>query len=175
MDERSEKIIARAMGMTLGLLYLFLISFTIWKYVTTKDITNCTLELFLIVLIPLSISWFARKDESLLIPRMTTGQELPTEQDIESKQQRKKSYFLDSLIFAMVLLIFTIIDSIFIQKEWYFFPIFPELSSKVNIITTHVFEFVLGVIIFYVIQYVWDEWKIRRYEKKLKELGEFNE
>lgn len=176
MDERSSKIVAGAMGITLGLLYLFLIGFTIWKYVTTKDITNCTLELILIVLIPLSITWFARNDESLLIPRMTTtGKELPTEQDVDSKQQRKKAYVLDSTAFATVLLILTMIDAIFIQKEWYFFPFFPQAKDAVNIILTHALEFFLGLIIFYTIRYVWDEWKVKRYENKLKELGETDE
>ena len=65
MDERSQKFIAKGMAITLALVYLFLIVSCIWKYVITKDITNSTWEIIFIVMIPASIAWFARKDESL--------------------------------------------------------------------------------------------------------------
>ena len=87
MDERSERFIARGMAITLGLVYLYLIVSGIWKYVSTKDITNITWEIILIVMIPVSIGWFARRDESLLIPKMVTGntyrQILMTSQRVE--------------------------------------------------------------------------------------------
>ena len=65
MDERNQKFMARGMAITLGLVYLYLLVSSIWKYVSTKDITTITWEIILIVMIPASIAWFARKDESL--------------------------------------------------------------------------------------------------------------
>jgi hypothetical protein len=44
---------------------MFLLDSGFWKYITTKDITNSTIEIIHIVMIPASIAWFARKDESL--------------------------------------------------------------------------------------------------------------
>lgn len=170
MDERSQQIIVKAMAITLGLAYLFLFVSCIWKYATTKDITNCTLELILIVLIPVSIAWFARKDESLLIPKMITGNQYPTELDEATKKKRCGYYFLNALWLAGVFLILEILDSLFIQKEWTYFSFFPEANSTANIITTLGLEYVIGVIVFFAIGLVWSEWSIRKYKRKLDEL-----
>src|SRR5690625_7329575 len=111
MDERSQKIIAQGMGITLSLVYLFLFVSCIWKYATTGDITNVTWELIFIVMIPASIGWFARKDKSLLIPKMIlTGQEIPTNSDQKSRKKREKYYFWDSLGLATIFLMLDIID-----------------------------------------------------------------
>lgn len=171
MDERSQKLIAGAMAITLSLVYLFLLVSCIWKYAVTGDITNCTTELVLIILIPAAIGWFARKDESLLIPRMfPTGQELPADQSPPAKKRRKKYYFLNAIGLAAVFLIFSILDALFIQKEWEYFVFSPNWSKTTNIFFTYASEFFLGVIIFFAIGFIWSEWNIRRYHRKLKEL-----
>lgn len=104
MDERSQQIIVKAMAITLALAYVFLFITCIWIYATTKDITNSTFELILIVLIPLSIAWFARKDESLLIPRTFTGKEYPTESNEQTKKKRKVYYVYNALGLAGIFL-----------------------------------------------------------------------
>lgn len=177
MDERSQEIISRAMGITLGLAYFGLLIYCVIKYVVTKDITSITWELMIVIIIPLSITWFARKDESLLIPKMsgTTGKELPTDQNKFTKNIRKKYYLLDSIGLATFFLILTIIDAIFIQKTWEHILFFSHLSQTVNIIITLAIEFVISVIIFYIISYIWEEWKTRKYHKKLAELEDINE
>lgn len=177
MDERSQKIIAGGMGITLALLYFGLFVFSIWKYVTTADITSITWELILIVMIPASILWFSRKDESLLIPKMsgTTGQELPIENDFETKKKRKKSYIWDSIGLATVFLVLDIVDSLFIQKEWSYFNFLPQLSGTLNIATFLFLEFILSVLVFYAISFIWGEWQIKKYNRKLEELEEDDE
>lgn len=173
MDERSQKILANGMAITLVILYLGLFVLAIWKYVTTADITNSTWEIILIVMIPASILWFSRKDESLLIPKMITvkaGQEYPTETDDQTKRNRKKLYLLDALGLATVFLILRIVDALFIQKGWDYVNFFPQLSETLNIITYQFLEFVLSVLVFYVIAFVWGEWKIKKYNRKIEEL-----
>src|SRR5690625_1853936 len=131
MDERSQKIIAGGMGITLGLLYLGLFVLCVWKYVSTGDITNSTWELILIVMIPASIWWFSRKDESLMIPKMsgTISRELPIENDFETKKRRKKSYIWDSIGLAIVFLVLDIVDSLFIQKDWSYLSFYPQFGE----------------------------------------------
>lgn len=116
MDERSQKLVARGMAIKLSLVYISLVVSCIWKYVSTKDITNSTWEIIFIVMIPASIVWFARKDESLMIPKTVTGEQIPTESDDLSRKRRKKYYFWDSLGFATVILIFTVIGTLLIEK-----------------------------------------------------------
>lgn len=176
MDERSQKLVAGGMGITLALLYLYLFISCIWKYITTKDITNSTWELILIVMIPLSITLFARKDESLMIPKMvTTGQQLPTESNHQAKKERKRYYFWDALGLAAVFMVLTLLDTLFIQKGWDYFIFFPQWSEKVNIMIIFSAEFIVSLIIFYAIAYVWDEWNIKKYNRKMKELEETDE
>jgi len=176
MDERSQKLVARGIVMTMALLYLYLLVSCIWKYVITKDITNSTWELILIVMIPLSIAWFARKDETLLIPKMTlTGQEVPTESDEKTMKTRKRYYFWDSLSLATVFSILTITDSLFIQKSWDYFILFPEWNDKTNIISGLFLEFIISVVVFYAIAFVWGEWKLKRYNRILNELEDNDE
>lgn len=177
MDERSQRIIAGGMGITLALLYMGLFILCIWKYITTGDITNSTWELILVVMIPASIWWFSRKDESLMIPKMsgTTGQELPVENDFETKQVRKKSYIWDALGLATVFLLLTIVDSLFIQKGWSYFNLLPQFSETLNIAVSLFLEFALSVLVFYAISFVWGEWNIKKYNRKLEELEDIHE
>lgn len=58
----------------------------------------------------------------------------------------------------------------FIQKQWYVVNLVPQWGKTANIILTHVCEFVLSVIIFYLIGYLWEEWKLRKYQQKMREL-----
>ena len=175
MDERSEKFIARGMALTLCLVYLYLIVSGIWKYVNTKDITTITWEIILIVMIPVSIGWFARKDESLLLPKTVTGEHLPTESDDQSKKRRHRHYFWDSLGLATVFLILTIIGTLFIEKDWQHLLLFPQWSERLNIIFTLSLEFIISIIVFYAISYVWEEWNIKRYNQKIDDLENYDE
>ena len=175
MDERSQLFIVRGMAITLALVYIFFFVSGIWKYVSTKDITSITWEIIFIVMIPASILWFARKDESLLIPKMITGENVPTTVDRESKKKRKTNYFLNSLGFATFVLIFTILDSLFIQDEWFYFTFFSQLSDQLKIIATLTVEFVIGLIVFYIVNYVWGELSVRKYKRKLDVLEDPDE
>ena len=165
-----KKLLQREWQLRCALVYLFLVVSCIWKYVITKDITNSTWEILFIVMIPVSIAWFARKDESLLIPKMITGEQLPTESDDLSKKRRKKYYFWDSLGLAFVFLILTIIGTFLIEKNWDYLLLIPEWSEKINIVISLSIEFVISFIVFFVISFVWEELNIKKYNRKLDEL-----
>ncbi|GGA63712.1 hypothetical protein [Ornithinibacillus halotolerans] len=172
MDERSQQMIARGIGITLALLYVGLFVSAIWKYVDTKDIANSTLEIIFIVLIPASIAWFARKDESLSIPKMVSGENVPTELTKEARKSRKKYYFWDSVGFAIAVLILTILSTFFIEKDWQHLLLFPNLNETWNIIYVLGMEFIMSIIVFFAISFVWEEWNVRKYNKKLEDLEE---
>lgn len=171
MDERSQQIITKAMALTLGIVYISLFVLAIWKYVTTGDIASITWELIFIMMITTSIVWFSRKDESLLIPKMTTiGKEFPIENNKETKKKRTKIYALDAVGLATIFLILTVLDSIFVQKKWNYMIHFPEWNKTFNIIFTLSLEFIISIIIFFMIAFIWEEWKLRKYHKKMDEL-----
>ena len=105
-----------------------------------------------------------------MIPKMVTGEQLPTSSDDQSKKRRKRYYFWDSLGLATVFLILTIIGTFFIEKDWQYLLLFPQWSEMTNIIVTLSMEFIISIIVFYAISYVWDEWNIKRYNQKLDDL-----
>jgi len=101
---------------------------------------------------------------------MITGENVPTTSDHKSKKSRKVHYFLNSLSFATFILIFTILDSLFIQDEWFYFTFFSQLNDPFKIIATFTLEFIIGLIVFYIVNYVWGELSVRRYNRKIDEL-----
>lgn len=170
MDERNQLMIARGIGITLALIYIGLIASAIWKYVSTQDIANSTWEIIFIVMIPASIAWFARKDESLTIPRMMSGETIPTEPNVEAKRARKSYYLKHSVGFAIAVLILTIISTFVIERDWQHLYLFTEVSPTLNIIIALSLEFLISIIVFFAISYVWEEHSIKKYNRKLDEL-----
>lgn len=175
MDERAQQILLRGMAITLVLLYMAIFGSALWKYVQTADITNSTWEILLIVLIPTSILWFSRKDGSLLIPKLKSGEPVPTTSDSFAKRKRRTSYAWNALGFTIVIFILTVLDASLIQKEWIYFSFSTAWTKQANILATLVLEWMITFITFLAIIYVWGEWSVRRYEKKMKELEEVDE
>src|SRR5699024_926307 len=136
MDERNDRIIASAMGLTLGLLYVALIGWCVYKYISTKDITNCTIEIIFIVLIPVAIGRFARKDESLTLPRNISGDILSPDDDPASKNIRKRHYFWDAFGFATFILVCDLIGRFAFKIDVDLPLLFNKLSETMNIIAT---------------------------------------
>lgn len=175
MDERRSMIIARGMAITLALIYIALFVACVWKYISTKDITNSTWELIFIVMIPVSILWFSRKDESLMIPRDFFGDTVSTGGSYAERKSRRKQYILDSFLLAVIILVLTVIDSMYIQHNWEHLLLFPALEHNLNIFVALVLELIISLIVFYVIAYMIGEWSVKRYHKKLDELEDNNE
>lgn len=172
MDERSNAVVVKAMALTLILIYVGIFVSCIWKYVSTGDITNSTMEIILIVVIPFAITWFARKDERLTLPKDMTGKLVPTEDNLQSKRLRKRHYFWSALGFATFILILTVITAFFVEKDWQelmLLPI-PNLPKKMNVIITLTAHFILGIIVYYIIGYILGERSIRKYNRKIDEL-----
>lgn len=112
-----------------------------------------------------------------MIPKIsgTTGHELPTENDIETTQLRNKSYIWDSIGLATVFLFLAVGNSLMIQKDWSYFNLLPQLSETLNIVVSLFLEFILSVLVFYAISFLWGEWQIKKYHRKLEELEDMHE
>lgn len=175
MDERSQQLVSRGIAITLAILYISLFVIAIWKYVSTGDMTNSTWEIILIVMIPASIAWFARKDESLIIPKMMSGENIPTDSDGPSKRIRKRHYFLDSFSFALVVLMLNLLTTLFVDKDWQNLQLIPGLNETMNLIVLLLVEFIISILVFYGISYLWEELSIKKYNRRLAELEDNNE
>lgn len=175
MDERRVAIGTRAMGMTLAATYAFIMLAAIWKYVRTGDIMNSAWEIGLLVFIPFSILWFARKDEALLLPKNFKGEELTVDTDIKSKGRRKKQYALDALAFSSAFCILTAAAAFLVEKNGEQFILFKDLSIYWNYVVAFSLELILGFVVFYPMNYLWGEYAIKKYNRRLDELEDFHE
>lgn len=118
---------------------------------------------------------FARKDESLTLPKNISGQPLSTEQDKESKKIRKKHYFWHSLGFALFVLVMDGISILLIERDIEQLIYFPNVNDTINVITVLGIEFIISFIIFFIIGHIMDEYAVRKYNKKINELENYDE
>ena len=86
----------------------------------------------------------------------------------ESKGQRIKYYIVKSILGISVIELFTIVASLFGQDE--FTTLGLELSSNIiiNNILNYVIAFVIGVCVFFILEYIISEIKIKKYNKSSK-------
>ena len=121
-------------------------------------------------MIPVSITWFARKDKNLMIPKMVTGGDKYRRNRINPKKEGRDITFGIHSVWQLRFLIFTIIGAFFIEKDWDYLLLFPQWSEKMNITVSISMEFVINFIVFYAISFVGEEINIKRYNWKLNEL-----
>jgi len=175
MDERRVAIGTRAMGMTLAATYAFIMLAAIWKYVRTGDIMNSAWEIGLLVFIPFSVLWFARKDEALLLPKTFLSEELPTESDASSKERRKRQYAMNALAFSIAFTLLTIVAAFLIEKNGEPFILFKSLSASWNYVISFSLMLVSDFAVFFLLNYVGGEYVIKKYNRHLDELEDFHE
>lgn len=112
IDEMQERLMGRAGIICVEITILYLIIECIYKYITTKDILNCTWEIGLILIIAVVFRVITRNDKEMNLPKSILGKRLPTEQTKGAKMKRVFAYLCDSMIFTTVQVIFTyILDS----------------------------------------------------------------
>ncbi|UBH08296.1 FtsX-like permease family protein [Macrococcus armenti] len=167
MDERNAELMSKSMALVLAILYIGLIIYTVIKYILLKNIDSVIIEVLLIIAIPSLVAFFARKDESLFLPRNFKGEIIDEKQD---KNKRFKIAIFGSLAFALFCLIMSIFDGLFVSKTWESFEFVKQ--SNLNIIINITFNFVVSFVIFLVLSLIFNAISIRRYNKKMNEMGD---
>lgn len=173
MDERNKQIYGKSGIITLGIVYVIILIYALWKYISTADITNITSsEVFFIVFIPISFLYFAREDESLMLPKDAINQkELPKDSSPKSQKIRKKNYFLESLLSSIVFTIMSILDSMFISGEWDYNNFFSQMNQQANIIISLIINFFIMLFVFYIATYFIGEVGIKKYRTKMEDFN----
>ena len=70
MDERAQQIGTRAATIILAIAYVFWLGVAFSKFIGTGRIETAAAEIVFLALTPFVLLWFARQDESLLLPRL---------------------------------------------------------------------------------------------------------
>lgn len=170
MDERQIKLGLKACAATIAVAYIYLLVEAFYKFLSTKNIENCSWEIGLLVLIPFTILFVGRKDEQILLPKKVSGEELPIELTKDSKKERVKNYLVNSIGFSIGMICISFIVA-FVGKMPldFYFPI-AGVSSVVNIALNCFIEFAVLFIISFLVDYNYGEYQVRSYNRKLKDL-----
>lgn len=172
MDERTEKIVLRAMAITLGLVWIYALIAVIWKAIRSTDIFTGASDIGLLILIPASIWWFSREAESINLPKTMLGKELPIGLDMKSKMIRKRSYLTEALGLSFSWTILTIVVTFFIDDSSSNLLLFSNLSNLLNYVIVFSAELLIGFGIVYALKSIDGEYTIKKYHQKLDRLEE---
>lgn len=170
MDERTEAIVLRAMVITLGLVWIYVLIAVIWKAVSTADTFTGASDIGLLILIPVSIWWFSRDAESIALPRTMLGQELPVGLDEESKKTRSRSYLIEAMGLSLGWMFLTIFVTFVIENTSSKLLLFSNLSNWMNYFIVFGTELVIGSALIYGLKLIDGEYTIKRYHQKLDAL-----
>lgn len=172
MDERTEEIVLRAMAITLGLVWIYVLIVVIWKVFSTSNIFTGTTDIVLLILMPASVWWFSREAESIALPRTMLGRELPVGLDHESRLIRRRSYLTEAFGLSFGWTILTLIVTFIIEDSSSKLLLFPSLSNSVNYILIFGTELIIGFAIMYSLKSIDGEYTIKKYHQKLDALEE---
>lgn len=170
MDERTEAIVLRAMAITLGLVWIYILIVVIWKAIISADSFTGASDIGLLILIPASIWWFSREDERISLPRTMLGKELPTGLDEEAKKIRRISYITESIGLSLGWTILTILTIFMFDDTSSKILLFPNVSHLLNYSIIFGLELLIGSVLVYSLKAIDGEYTIKKYHQKLDEL-----
>lgn len=150
LDERQRKHISESLASGAFFGYFYTLFVIIFKFIRDKAFTNTYLEIILILILHIVLNLHHRKEKEYSLPKTITGRILPMGSSSEEKKSRFKNYVLDSLIISIILIPIDIITKgklLFISQAF------------LSYIVSFFFRFVL----FLIINYIWGEYNIKRY------------
>ena len=97
------------------------------------------------------------------VPKTAFGKSMPIGLDKESKKKRKKIYLKESIIFAIVMGVLDAIMIIFID---YYVIVDLFKYNYLNYMFSVLFNLIIGFAISYILDYIFGEICVKRYNKK---------
>lgn len=158
MDERAQQIGTRAATTTLAIAYVFWLGVALSKFIGTGRIETAATEIVFLALTPLVLLWFARQDERLLLPRLHEYADLQELLRPRHVLRRTRRYALEALGFSTSL---TVADYLT-----------GDIMTLLPLTTWQAWalEIGCGFLVFLIIDTLWNEFAIRRYIRKIREL-----
>lgn len=157
LDERSKRKLEESSTVVLLMFYIVCPLEMIIKMIVTRDPSSALGELiiYFLVIFTFPIVQRLNKNYSPLLPRKDNGEELSTGNTKLLKCYRLLYYVKDSLRFAFMITIFSLILNYFLHGQ--------ELSRSSELIKTQMSQFLIYFIVFFVITAIGNERKIKKY------------
>ena len=165
-DERTAKNTGTAAVVTLALIWAALIIIGIYK--TIKFGAESTTEEILIFLGSLLVFLiFKHRKDDVDLPESFLGKPLPTGLHGVDKKARIKSYIIDSLINGGILAVLNI--SLHEINPNFSFTTIDFSNTVLTILINGVMDLAVMSAVFMLINYIWGEHNIKKYNKLLEE------
>lgn len=119
LDERQTQAIGNAESLITLITFIYLLIEITYKYVSTKNILNCSWEIVLLIIIGIVFVVATRKQKELNLPKSIFGKTLPTEKSKSAHKKRLISYMVTSMFFACAFTVLTVIFSLLGVDEVY--------------------------------------------------------
>lgn len=165
MDERQRKHLSEALSASAVFGYFYVMITIIFKFIGTKNIKNVYTEIVLLCIMSVVINAYHTKKKEYNLPKTFFGRILPIGNSKEDKRSRYGNYILDSLITTIIFLPINIISRRTIAP-------LPLLSSEV---LSYVADSLARFVMFFIINYSWGEYNIKRYNNYYKSLQDGDE
>ena len=172
MDERQKLNSVKPLAITVAVTYIYLLVETFYKFISTKDIFNCTWEIGLLVLMPIIICVVLRSEKEVMIPNTLSGKEIDKNMTPKAKSNRKRSYLFDSILFAGGLTAASIAAYCFGVKDAIDIYLIPNLSESASMMVSFFLEFTGLFIVSYLVDYIWGEHSVKQYNKIINEFDD---
>ncbi len=159
MDERSKGNLEETATAVLALFYVVCTIEMLIKLIVTHEYLSIVGELVILLSVSITFSIVQRfhSNYSPMLPRKNNGEELSAERTLKSKLNRMFTYGKEAIIFAIGLRIFSIALDYFLKKQTMDWSLAFFSKELVNI--------VLAAIVFFIINAIWKERRIKKYNK----------
>lgn len=162
MDERQRKVIGEAIAYAGVIAFLYEILVIIIKLIQTNDIKTSYTEIGLLVIMSIVVIGYLQVKKEYRLPKTITGKILPVENSKEDKIARIIYYVRDSLRLTIIFLFFTIATG----------RIIVPISLMGSKTLSYIAQFFIEFITFFIINFVWYEYNVKKYKKHLESLDD---
>lgn len=167
MDERQKLNAGNAAMIVLFLLGLGGVGYMVWDFVSHGDITN--VPVVVLVVAAWGLFYLLYQVFGGEAPKNLFGKELPTGSSAEDRAARRRSYLVDSTLFAAGMSVLSLLAYFFVGPDSAdLLP--PFLQGAAGVVVGLIIEFVLLWVVFYVFTRWASEAEARSVERKLARL-----
>jgi len=156
LDERQKKRIIKSLGMATFLAFFSSVFITIIKFIYTKSFESAYTDISLAIIISVTIILYHISNKEYNVPKTISGKILPIGNSKEAKKSRLTYYVRDSIPITIIFSIFDIM-----APDRLIIPV-PLMGSK---LLSYAINSLIRFIIFFIIDYLWGEYNVKKQNK----------
>lgn len=156
LDERQKNRMIKSLGMATVVAFFSSVFIIIFKFIYTKSLESAYTDISLAIIISVTIILYHLINKEYNVPKTISGKILPIGNSKEAKNSRLKYYVKDSIPITIIFSIFDIM-----APDILIVPV-PLMGSKV---LSFALNSLIRFIVFFIIDYLWGEFNVKKQNK----------